>query len=129
MPSSKSLWDNLSRKLTCKKCKKLFIGPKVLPCLHLICVECLRQELDSSGNSSGKKFQCHDCRETVSVLSEVEDLIADVSVVRLVEMVSKDAKLICVQGPWIFFIAKLVEKFVLLIQHLGLMVITIYNKK
>ena len=101
MSSSESLWDDLVQKLTCKKCAKLFTNPKILTCLHLICAECLRQELDSRSftsaiyNSNSKKFQCQDCKEIVAVPSKVEDLITDVSTVRMVEMLSKDAKPTC----------------------------------
>ena len=89
-----SSWDDFVAKLTCKKCKKLFANPKVLPCLHLICIECLRQEFASSDSSSAK-FQCQDCKETVAVPSKVEDVITDMYTVRLVEILNKDAKQTC----------------------------------
>ena len=99
-----SIWKDFLQKLHCVKCSKFFINPKLLPCLHLVCAECLQEELStsSSGEAAGsslnndrKRLQCPVCKEIVSIPLKVEDLITDMSTVHLVEMLNKKAEPRC----------------------------------
>ena len=49
--ASKSLAKGLNKELTCPICLELFKTPKLLPCLHSFCKECLQ---DMVGKSTGK---------------------------------------------------------------------------
>ena len=95
---SVSSWKTLKKKLICAKCNNTFQNPKVLPCLDLICADCLKDLLSRiSPNPSGykKDVQCPQCKLTVSVPLKVEDLVSDVSTERLVQVLSSKANLRC----------------------------------
>ncbi|KAK7483268.1 hypothetical protein BaRGS_00025435 [Batillaria attramentaria] len=51
-------------KLTCTICLEVFRSPRLLPCHHTFCLECL-QDLASRHNS--RAFPCHTCRRTTRV--------------------------------------------------------------
>ena len=52
--ASKSLASGLNEELTCPICLELFKIPKLLPCLHSFCKECLKELVGkSTGKSSG----------------------------------------------------------------------------
>ena len=57
-----SLRSKVEEHLTCAICLEQFKDPKVLPCLHSYCHECI-VKLDQTGN----KITCPECRTTVEV--------------------------------------------------------------
>ncbi|XP_035659378.1 tripartite motif-containing protein 3-like [Branchiostoma floridae] len=58
--ASSSLGTQFHEELTCSICLELFTRPKVLPCQHTFCQDCLQ---DHAGR--GGAFQCPNCRQQV----------------------------------------------------------------
>ncbi|XP_078584379.1 uncharacterized protein LOC144866694, partial [Branchiostoma floridae x Branchiostoma japonicum] len=58
--ASSSLGMHFREELTCSICLELFTRPKVLPCQHTFCQDCLQ---DHAGR--GGAFQCPNCRQQV----------------------------------------------------------------
>ncbi|XP_078666256.1 tripartite motif-containing protein 2-like [Branchiostoma floridae x Branchiostoma belcheri] len=57
-----SFRDQIREELSCSICLELFTRPKVLPCQHTFCQNCLR---DLAGNKV--RFQCPNCRRRVKI--------------------------------------------------------------
>ncbi|XP_078573787.1 uncharacterized protein LOC144860466 [Branchiostoma floridae x Branchiostoma japonicum] len=57
-----SLGEQISEELTCSICLELFTRPKVLPCQHTFCQDCLQ---DLAGWET--TFQCPNCRQEVEL--------------------------------------------------------------
>ena len=53
--------------LTCTLCLEIFRKPKILPCFHTYCEECLKKLASRHG---GHQFPCPSCRKTVPVPSQ-----------------------------------------------------------
>ena len=49
--------------LTCPVCQGEFNEPKILPCLHSFCTDCLTNSLDQSNIGVGQAFLCPICRQ------------------------------------------------------------------
>ena len=93
-----SSWKTLRMKLICAKCNNTFKDPKVLPCLDLICVECLKDLLSTivpNPSVCEKDLQCPSCKETIPVPLNAEELVSDVYTARLVEVLSTKSNLKC----------------------------------
>ncbi|XP_019621085.1 PREDICTED: tripartite motif-containing protein 3-like [Branchiostoma belcheri] len=60
-----TLGDQIREELSCSICLELFTRPKVLPCQHTFCQDCLQ---DHAGR--GGTFQCPNCRLQVSLPSQ-----------------------------------------------------------
>ena len=61
---------------TCDKCGEYYTDPRILPCLHTFCLQCLKQEVKTEGAKD--MLQCHSCKETVALTSNgVSDLPQD----------------------------------------------------
>ena len=58
-PVEKGL-EELEEEITCPVCKKHFHDPKILPCLHYYCRECVQQLALRAGPNS--PFACPECR-------------------------------------------------------------------
>ena len=52
--------------ITCGMCSKPYNDPKMLPCLHSFCLQCLHHEIEKSG--SQQMFQCPICDRHTSIL-------------------------------------------------------------
>ena len=65
-PVEKEL-EELEKEITCPVCKEHFRDPKILPCLHYYCKECLRELTLRAG--SNRPFKCPVC-ERGTVLPE-----------------------------------------------------------
>ena len=50
---------------TCHLCSKPYNDPRILPCLHSFCLQCLRHEIEKSG--SQQMFQCPICERNTSI--------------------------------------------------------------
>ncbi len=63
--------DQLSQEVTCRQCHKLYIDPKLLPCLHVFCRTCLTTR-DGPRDKEGLKFQvdCPLCSEVTEVRTD-----------------------------------------------------------
>ena len=60
--ANKSL-DELKREITCAVCQEYYTEPKLLPCNHYFCKECIVQLVLWAG--AGKPFSCPKCRKEV----------------------------------------------------------------
>ena len=59
-PVEKGL-EELEEEITCPVCQEHFRDPKVLPCLHYYCKECVRQLAHRAGTN--RPFVCPECRK------------------------------------------------------------------
>ncbi|XP_066298913.1 tripartite motif-containing protein 3-like [Branchiostoma lanceolatum] len=57
-----SLGEQISEELTCSICLELFTRPKVLPCQHTFCQDCLQVHLGDK-----KYLKCPNCRQQVKL--------------------------------------------------------------
>ena len=51
--------------ITCGVCSKPYNDPRILPCLHSFCLQCLCYEIEKSG--SQQMFQCPICEQNTSI--------------------------------------------------------------
>ena len=56
----------LDREITCAICQEHYTEPKLLPCSHYFCKECILKLALRAG--AGKSFSCPECREEVVLL-------------------------------------------------------------
>ena len=61
----KTLLDNLHEEVSCSVCMCKYTDPKMLPCLHSFCLQCLNGIQRSS--ASPDKFACPECRQEFRV--------------------------------------------------------------
>ena len=84
-------WQKVKEELTCAICQDLLTDPKILPCLHSFCTNCLKQWSGklASLDPSKRQLECPVCRGKVllSSLRAVDELPSHFSAVRLVEIV------------------------------------------
>ena len=93
-----SSWKTLRLKLICAKCNNEFKNPKVLPCLDLICADCLDNLLSTIAPNPSvckKDLQCPNCKLMIPVPLKAEELVSDVYTARLVEVLSSKSNLKC----------------------------------
>ncbi|XP_078608233.1 uncharacterized protein LOC144880104 [Branchiostoma floridae x Branchiostoma japonicum] len=57
-----SLGEQIREELSCSICLELFTSPKVLPCQHTFCQDCLRDHAEVRA-----PFQCPNCRQEVKL--------------------------------------------------------------
>ena len=50
---------------TCDKCDEYYTDPRMLPCLHTFCLQCLEKELEKQ--NSKDTLQCPNCKEKVTL--------------------------------------------------------------
>ena len=92
-PMEKGL-EELDEEITCPVCQEHFRDPKILPCLHYYCKECVRQLALRAG--SNNPFACPECRrETVLPQNDPDQLPTAFFVNRMKELRTKMEK---VQG-------------------------------
>ena len=65
-PSRKGI-EKLKEEITCPICLEIYEEPKVLPCLHIYCKECLRKLVRKSGNQT---VTCPECRSVAQILDD-----------------------------------------------------------
>ena len=61
-PMEKGL-EELEEEITCPVCQEHFRDPKILPCLHYYCKECVRQLALRAGHN--RPFACPECRRGI----------------------------------------------------------------
>ncbi len=61
-------FEHLSQEVTCQHCDKLYTDPKLLPCLHVFCRDCLSVK-GGPRDKEGLKFavDCPLCSEVTEV--------------------------------------------------------------
>ncbi|XP_066280252.1 tripartite motif-containing protein 3-like [Branchiostoma lanceolatum] len=60
-----ALMGQIHEELTCSICLELFTRPKVLPCQHTFCQDCLQDHAER-----GEPFQCPNCRREIKLPPE-----------------------------------------------------------
>ena len=61
---------------TCDKCDEYYTDPRMLPCLHTFCLQCVEKELEKQ--NSKDTLQCPNCKEKVTLpQSGISDLPQD----------------------------------------------------
>ena len=92
-PVEKGL-EELDKEISCPVCQEHFRDPKILPCLHYYCKECIRQLALRAG--ANRPFACPECRrETVLPQNDPDQLPTAFFVNRMKELRTKMEK---VQG-------------------------------
>ena len=92
-PVEKGL-EELEEEITCPVCQEHFRDPKILPCLHYYCKECVRQLALRAGTN--RPFACPECRRgTVLPQNDPDQLPTAFFVNRMKELRTKMGK---VQG-------------------------------
>ena len=51
--------------MTCQLCSKLYKEPRILPCLHSFCGQCLHNEIERSGTK--QNMECPTCQRTITI--------------------------------------------------------------
>ena len=67
----KNALEELEREVICALCQEHYIEPKLLPCSHYFCKECILKLALSTG--PGKPFSCPECRMEVVLSDEDVD--------------------------------------------------------
>ena len=89
-PVAKGL-EELEEEITCPVCQEHFRDPKILPCLHYYCKECVRQLALRAGTNS--PFSCPECRRgTVLPQNDPDQLPTAFFVNRMKELCTKMGK-------------------------------------
>ena len=89
-PVEKGL-EELEEEITCPVCQEHFRDPKILPCLHYYCKECVRQLALRAGTN--RPFACPECRRgTVLPQNDPDQLPTAFFVNRMKELRTKMEK-------------------------------------
>ena len=51
--------------ITCQLCSKPYKEPRILPCLHSFCGQCLRKEIERSGTK--QNMECPTCQRSITI--------------------------------------------------------------
>src|SRR6218665_895316 len=51
----------------CCICLKTFTDPRMLPCIHTFCFQCLKEMVDKSDKNPGDAMPCPVCRKELSI--------------------------------------------------------------
>ncbi len=57
--------EQLEQEITCDVCQEHYTEPKVLPCFHYYCKECILKLAQKT--ASNKPFSCPECRQKTSL--------------------------------------------------------------
>ena len=83
--------EKLEEEITCPVCQEHFRDPKILPCLHYYCKECVRQLALRAGTN--RPFACPECRRgTVLPQNDPDQLPTAFFVNRMKELRTKMEK-------------------------------------
>ena len=84
-------FEELEEEITCPVCQDHFREPKILPCLHYYCKECVRQLALRAGPN--RPFACPECRSgTVLPQNDPDQLRTAFFVNRMKELHAKMEK-------------------------------------
>ncbi len=89
--------DDLEKEITCAVCQEHYEEPKVLPCLHCYCKQCISKLARKAGKA--KPFSCPECRQKTTLSDGgVEELKPAFIVNRLKGMYTKLKKALSKQA-------------------------------
>lgn len=69
-PKMSNLGENVESLIQCSLCLETLREPKLLPCLHRFCLECLENAVRALGKGRLKSFSCPLCREEIVIPPE-----------------------------------------------------------
>ena len=75
----------LQELLECPICMNRYDNPHVLPCQHTFCKSCIGS-LKSNSRNNDNKINCPICRETHELVNGIENLPANYTMKRLIEL-------------------------------------------
>ena len=88
--------EDLEKEIICALCQEHFTDPRVLPCLHYYCKQCLFNLASKAGE--GKPFSCPECHQETTLPADGEkELKTAFSVNRLKSMYEKHKRIISKQ--------------------------------
>ena len=89
--------EDLEKEVTCAVCQEHYTDPKILPCLHYYCKQCILRLALRTGNN--KPFSCPECRkDTTLPEGGVEELKSAFFINRLKSMYVKHKKALSKQA-------------------------------
>ena len=89
--------EDLEKEVTCAVCQEHYTDPKILPCLHYYCKQCILRLALTTGKN--KPFSCPECRkDTTLPEGGVEELKSAFSINRLKSMYDKHKKALSKQA-------------------------------
>ena len=88
--------NELEKEITCAVCQEHYVEPKLLPCHHYFCKQCIKRLVLKTG--PGKAFSCPECRQEVSLEKDVEELQSAFFINRLKPTIEKIHELFSVNG-------------------------------
>ena len=89
--------EDLEKEVTCAVCQEHYTDPKILPCLHYYCKQCILRLALRAGKN--KPFSCPECRkETILPERGVEELKSAFFINRLKSMYVKHKKALSKQA-------------------------------
>ena len=89
--------EDLEKEVTCAVCQEHYTDPKILPCLHYYCKQCILRLTLRTGNN--KPFSCPECRkDTTLPEGGVEELKSAFFINRLKSMYVKHKKALSKQA-------------------------------
>src|SRR6218665_607716 len=65
--SGKNAEKQLREITECPICMSAFSDPRILPCIHTFCVECLRRTSEATQKNPGDKMPCPLCRKEFTI--------------------------------------------------------------
>ena len=63
----KTFLENLNKEITCSICEETFGQPKMLPCLHTICVNCLNDMAQTEIQNNRDAIRCPLCNKSIPI--------------------------------------------------------------
>ena len=72
---------SVTQNLKCHKCNKLYQNPKILPCLHYFCQDCIENSMISN-----KRLTCFTCREETPCTTKISELMTHYPLVDLIQL-------------------------------------------
>ena len=83
--------EDLEKEITCAVCQEYYIDPKILPCLHYYCKQCILKLALKTGEKNS--FSCPECcKDTILPKGDEEELRSAFFINRLKSMYSKYKK-------------------------------------
>lgn len=89
MAAKTSLLNGLRKDLTCPICRILFEKPKLLPCLHDICADCLEKAVALQPQDPGRPIQCPLCKDPLGV-ANAQELPTNLTTQNMVKLLKKE---------------------------------------
>ena len=71
----------VTQNLKCRKCNKSFQNPKILPCLHYFCQDCIENSMINN-----KRLTCFTCQEETPCTTKISEIMTHYPLVDLIQL-------------------------------------------